>query len=78
MLLLQEFSRWRGTYGGMIRSDLHGAESTTNERCDTTMGKYKPKVGDRNKEVRCTRDTSTDLEPEGFSLSSSTLNLESP
>jgi hypothetical protein len=77
LLLLQDFSLWTGTYGGMIRSDLHGVESPTDGCCDPTRGKEKPEAGTRKKEGRCTRDTLTDLDPWGFFLSSWMLTLES-
>jgi len=57
LLLLQEFSRWIGTYGGMIRSDLHGDEIPTNGCCNPTRGEEKPED--------YTRDTLTDLDPWG-------------
>ena len=62
LLLLHEFSKWIGTYGGMIRSDLHGAESPTNGCCNPTRGKEKPEACTRKKGDRCIRDTPTDLD----------------
>jgi hypothetical protein len=77
LLLLQDFSWWTGTYGGMIRSDLHGAESPTDGRCDPTRGKEKTEGCTRKKEEHCTKDTPTDLDQGGFFLSTWTLTLES-
>ena len=77
LLLLQDFAQWTGTHGGMIRSDLHGAESPTDGCCDLARGKEKPEVSTRKKEGRRTRDTPVDLDPWGFCLFSWTLTLES-
>jgi hypothetical protein len=38
MLLLQDFAQWIGTYGGMISSNLHGAESPTDGCCNPNQG----------------------------------------
>jgi hypothetical protein len=38
LLLLQDFSRWTGACGGMIRSDLHKAESLADGCCDPNQG----------------------------------------
>jgi hypothetical protein len=62
---------------GMIRSDLHGAESPTDGCYDPTGGKEKPEACTKKKEGRCTRDTLIDLDPGGFCLSTWTLTLES-
>jgi hypothetical protein len=77
LLLLQDFARWTETYGGMIRSDLHRAESPTDECCDPTRGKEKPEACTRKKEGHCTRNTPADLDLGGFFLSPWTLTLES-
>jgi hypothetical protein len=34
LLLLHDFARWTGKYGGMISSDLHGDESPIDGCCD--------------------------------------------
>jgi hypothetical protein len=49
LLLLQDFSRWIGTYGGMIWSDLHGDESPTYGFYNPTRRKEKPKAFTRKK-----------------------------
>jgi hypothetical protein len=78
LLLLQDFSQWTGTYRGMIRSDLHEAESPTDGCCDPTKGKEKPEASTKKKDGRCTKDTLANLDPRGVCLSSRTLTLESP
>jgi hypothetical protein len=75
-LLLQDFSQWKGTYGGLIRLDLHRDESPTDGCCDPTNEKGKPEDCARKKEGRFTKDTSADLDPGGFCLSTWTLTLE--
>jgi hypothetical protein len=68
-MLLQDFAQWTGTYGGMIRSDLHGVESPIDGCCDPTKGREKPEAFTKKKEGGCTRDTLADLDPGRFGLS---------
>jgi hypothetical protein len=75
-LLLQDFAQWTGTYGGMIRLDLHDVESPTNGCYDPTRGKGKPEDCTKKKEGRFTMDTPVDLDPWGFFLSTWTLTVE--
>jgi hypothetical protein len=39
LLLLQDFARWTGTYGRMISSDLHEAESPQMDVVTPTKGR---------------------------------------
>jgi hypothetical protein len=68
LLLLQDFARWTGTYGGMISSDLHGAESPQMDVVTPTRGRETPEACTRKKEGCCTRDTPTDLDPGGLAF----------
>jgi hypothetical protein len=75
LLLLQDFARWKGTYGGMIRSNLHGAEIPIDGCCDPAREKEKLEASTKNKEGCFTRDTPTELDRRGFFLSTRTLTL---
>jgi hypothetical protein len=68
LLLLQDFARWTGTYGGMISSDLHGAESPQMDVVTPTRGRETPEACTRKKEGRCPRDTLADLDPGGLAF----------
>jgi hypothetical protein len=78
LLLLQDFARWTGTYGGMISSDLHRDESPQMDVVTPTKGRDTPETCTRKKEGRCTKDTPTDLDLGGCCLSTWTLTFGSP
>jgi hypothetical protein len=63
LLLVQDFARWTGTYGGMIISYLHGTESIHMHVVTLTMGRDTLETCTRKKEGCCTRDTPIDLDP---------------
>jgi hypothetical protein len=50
LLLLQDFTWWIGTCGGMISSDLHGVESPQMDVVTPTMGKKTSETCTRKKE----------------------------
>jgi hypothetical protein len=52
LLLLQEFSRWTGTHGGMISSDLHGDEIPQMDDVTQARGKKTSETYTRKKEGR--------------------------
>jgi hypothetical protein len=52
LLLLQDFARWTGTHGGMISSDLHGAESPQMDVVTPARGKETSETCTRKKEGR--------------------------
>jgi hypothetical protein len=49
LLLLQDFARWTGTCGGMISSDLHGAESPQMDVVTPTRGRETSRLAPRRK-----------------------------
>jgi hypothetical protein len=53
LLLLQDLARWTGTHGGMISSDLHGAESPQMDVVTLARGKKTSEICTRKKEGRC-------------------------
>jgi hypothetical protein len=66
LLLLQDLARRTGTYGGMISSDLHGAESPQMDAVTPTRGRETPEDCTRKKEGRFLRDTLTGLDLGGL------------
>jgi hypothetical protein len=78
LLLLQDFAQWTGTSGGMIRSDLHGAEIPQMDVVTPTRGRETSEACTRKKEGCYLRDTLVDLDPRGSFSSTWTLTLESP
>jgi hypothetical protein len=65
LLLLQDFSRWIGTYGEMISSYLHGVESPQMDVVTPVRGIEMSKTCNRKKESLFTIDTLEDLDPRG-------------
>jgi hypothetical protein len=80
LLLLQDFARWTGTYGEMISSNLHGAESPQMDVVTPARGREMSETCTRKKEGFFTKDTLADLDPDpGGSCSSTwTLALRGP
>jgi hypothetical protein len=78
LLLLQDFARWTGTYGGMISSDLHGAEIPQMDVVTPPGGKRNQRLAPGRKKDVAPGDTLTDLDPGGSFLSTWTLTLERP
>jgi hypothetical protein len=77
-LLLQDFVRWIGTYGGMIISDLHGAKIPQMDVVTPTRGKETPEACTRKKEGCFPQDTLASLDLGGSFISTRMLTLESP
>jgi hypothetical protein len=78
LLLLQDHARWTGTYGEMISSDLHGAESPQMDVVTPARGREMSETCTREKEGRFTGDTLADLDPGGSCSSTWTLALGGP
>jgi hypothetical protein len=78
LLLLQDHARWTGTYGEMISSDLHGAESPQMDVVTPARGREMSETCTRKKEGCFTRDTLADLDPGGSCSSTWTLALGGP
>jgi hypothetical protein len=51
LLLLQDFAQWTGTYGGMIRLDLHRDEIPTDGCCDHNVERHQRIAPGRKKDV---------------------------
>ena len=69
LLLLQDFAQWTGTYGGMISSDLHGAECPQMDVVSPTRGRETLETCNSKKEGCCNEDTPKDLDLGGSFLS---------
>jgi hypothetical protein len=78
LLLLQDLAGWTGTHGGMISSDLHGAESPQMDVVTPARGKKTSEICTRKKEGRHLGGTLADLDPGGSFFSTWTLTFESP
>jgi hypothetical protein len=78
LLLLQDHARWKCTYGEMISSDLHGAESPTDGCCDPNQGQRDTRGWHHEGRRTFSRDTLAGLDPGGSFPSTMTLALEGP
>jgi hypothetical protein len=77
-LLLRDHARWKGTYGEMISSDLHGAESPHMDAVTPARGREMSETCNREKEGRFTGDTLADLVLGGSCSCTQTLALRGP
>jgi hypothetical protein len=77
-LLLQELARWTGTHGGVISSDLHGAESPQMDVVAPARGKKTSEICMGRKKDVALGDTLADLDQGGSCSSTWTLTFESP
>jgi hypothetical protein len=77
-LLLQDHVRWTGTYGEMISSDLHGAESPQMDVVTPARGREMSETCTKKREGCLTGDTLGDLDLGGYFSSTWTLALGGP
>jgi hypothetical protein len=65
LLLVQDLSRWTGTHGKMIISNLHGAEIPQMDVVTPSKGKKTSEICTRKKEGGHLGGTLSDLDPRG-------------